>query len=538
MTTPVGGVAVPNDGLDARQDNEEVEVSSRQGPGKWKLRAALWLWAFAIFYLFFTPACGVMYSCGCRLALSKSGQVETCNIFDHSPGVHKCPWCSCSGIACIFVAYDTKTFRGVFLLDLLPDGFFVTIFTVIFLYFTWRAVDMAATRYKLPLATVLVSQALLALVWFVAFCLIMGSIFFLADSDYPYFLGFEREKPSLPGGSGQQGLSAAPIAGRFLVNASALFNLLQNLTGTPPIILDARDEGVARVGALPGATVVPWTSLAQGGPVQQRAVPRPADELASQLSSVGGDGTRPIVVYGSWDQGWGEEGRLFWTLDYLGLSASGLFCLDGGVEAWRQAGYPLGSPAAVLSAAPGCGTPRNCSGQQPQVAEVRIATTEDVQQLYSSGLVLFLDVREHTEYVGSISGDPYGAARSGHIPTAEWWQWRDGVFMPQAVGSTGPPKLRSCTDIVARLPLQAAAAKELVVYCTGGVRSGFVFMILRGCGFGSSAQLPALRNYGGSWWAWAGDSRLPCEGAGSGCVNQQPQQPGGGGSSGGSGRLL
>ncbi|CAK9092473.1 Pentatricopeptide repeat-containing protein [Durusdinium trenchii] len=106
-----------------------------------------WFTVFLLFYLFFTPACGVMYSCGCRLALSKFGQVETCNIYwPDQPPEHKCPWCTCQGIACIFVASDAKAFRGVLLLDMLPDGFIVTLVTVLVLYFTFKAVDRFLRR--------------------------------------------------------------------------------------------------------------------------------------------------------------------------------------------------------------------------------------------------------------------------------------------------------------------------------------------------------------------------------------------------------
>ncbi|CAE8624913.1 unnamed protein product, partial [Polarella glacialis] len=92
------------------------------------LTAALWTGAFLLFYLLFTPACGVMYDCGCVLALSKWGQVKPCNVFT---GPHRCPWCSCSGLACIFVGSDSKAFRGVPLLDLVPDGCFLTVITVL-----------------------------------------------------------------------------------------------------------------------------------------------------------------------------------------------------------------------------------------------------------------------------------------------------------------------------------------------------------------------------------------------------------------------
>lgn len=100
----------------------------------------LWSWAFAIFYFFFTPMCGVMFHCGCQIGASKWAQVKTCNIFkndDNEAKIHRCPWCTCKGLSCIFVSSDSKAFKAIPLLDLLPDGFFVTFITVLMLYFLW-----------------------------------------------------------------------------------------------------------------------------------------------------------------------------------------------------------------------------------------------------------------------------------------------------------------------------------------------------------------------------------------------------------------
>ncbi|CAK8987649.1 unnamed protein product [Durusdinium trenchii] len=152
-----------------------------------------WFTVFLLFYLFFTPACGVMYSCGCRLALSKFGQVETCNIYwPDQPPEHKCPWCTCQGIACIFVASDAKAFRGVLLLDMLPDGFIVTLVTVLVLYFTFKAVDRFLRRRNCGDCAIAAVKTATAISWFVLYCLAFGALFFAGSANYPYFLGYSR----------------------------------------------------------------------------------------------------------------------------------------------------------------------------------------------------------------------------------------------------------------------------------------------------------------------------------------------------------
>lgn len=494
--------------------------------GKTAVSVALWAWALLHFYIFFTPACGVMYNCGCRLALSKWGQVERCNVFDHSAGAHRCPWCSCSGLGCIFVGYDTKAFKGVFLFDTLPDGFFVTLFTLVVLRFVWRATDRAASSRGVEGRKVAAAKASMATVWFVAYCLAFGAIFWAAHWDYPHFLGFTRE---VAGGS-RAAVAPQPVPGRFLMRPDELSARLSSVD-----VLDARAAS-SGLRVIPGARLAPWQAFAVASGGAERSVLKPPAELLAMLQAARVNGSRPVLVYGDWDRGWGEEGRLFWMLDYLGFPRGSVKCLQGGLQAWQAAGHavePLsGSPigAAGNLTTPAVGLPVDPS----TVVARRRATTTDVLNLLLGGDLVLLDTRDKPEYVGGSGGDPYGAARSGHIPGATLWTWKSHVFAPVATGApTGtPPELLRCSSVLDGLPPEAAS-QEVVAYCTGGIRSGFAYFVLLGCG------LEHIRNYDGSWWAWAADPVLPCAGEGSDCKAEEvagtsaPFVAGGGGGSGG-----
>ena len=48
--------------------------------------------------------------------------------------------------------------------------------------------------------------------------------------------------------------------------------------------------------------------------------------------------------------------------------------------------------------------------------------------------------------------------------------------------------------------------QEIIVYCTGGVRSGMAYFVFRYLGF-------KVRNYDGSWWDWSRSS-FPVEHSG------------------------
>jgi thiosulfate/3-mercaptopyruvate sulfurtransferase len=47
--------------------------------------------------------------------------------------------------------------------------------------------------------------------------------------------------------------------------------------------------------------------------------------------------------------------------------------------------------------------------------------------------------------------------------------------------------------------------QELICYCTGGVRSAWLYFVLKLAGY------PRVRNYPGSWWEWSRDFAAPAE---------------------------
>lgn len=178
----------------------------------WETWAPFYLWTFTfmLFYLFFTPACGVMFRCGCFPAMSKQAQVAPCNIYKVNAtdpeSVQPCPWCSCSGFPCVFVGSDSKAFRGMFLLDLIPDGTFLTVFMVLAVRKAWMKLDDLANRGKglpkdaqgySPVAVSrvwFISKAVVSLAWFLSYSIVFGGLFFATSPNYPYFLGVSREE--------------------------------------------------------------------------------------------------------------------------------------------------------------------------------------------------------------------------------------------------------------------------------------------------------------------------------------------------------
>src|SRR5436853_630943 len=111
------------------------------------------------------------------------------------------------------------------------------------------------------------------------------------------------------------------------------------------VIVDARDSSSYETGHIEGAISLPWVDLAHMPKSPSARTPR---EMAQILTSRGIPSAGWVVVYGAGGQGFGEEGRMFWSLWYLGQHNVSL--LDGGLPAWTRAALPLTTEAAIRPA--------------------------------------------------------------------------------------------------------------------------------------------------------------------------------------------
>ena len=81
----------------------------------------------------------------------------------------------------------------------------------------------------------------------------------------------------------------------------------------------------------------------------------------------------------------------------------------------------------------------------------------------------------------------YNAARDGRIPNAIWYPWEQ-VF--DADGGN----LKDKDVIKAELEAMGVSDNSIVVsYCTGGIRSGFMYMVLRWLGYDGTGTQPLAR---------------------------------------------
>ncbi len=247
-------------------------------------------------------------------------------------------------------------------------------------------------------------------------------------------------------------------------------------------VVDGREQSDFRRAHIPSASRISWQDLVDGD--RDGALVDDDEVLSERLQEAGISHDQPVIVYGGWanDGAWGEEGRLFWTLEYLGHQDVQI--LEGGLSAWRDAAQEI---SRLTSSSPDRGD------FEVQRQTSRRASTDAIAQSLPDSSIQLIDTREPGEYRGEPK---YGEERGGHIPSAIHLWWR------QLFDDDG--QLHSPEQIHALLEAQDIDLDEpIAAYCTGGIRSGFVYAVLRALG----ADQPM--NYDASMWEWTAQSELP-----------------------------
>ena len=197
--------------------------------------------------------------------------------------------------------------------------------------------------------------------------------------------------------------------------------------------------------------------------------------LETTFSTMGISNHKQVVAYDN--SGGTFAARLWWLLNYAGHTRVAV--LDGGLNAWKQAGYNLknneeyavmGSFKAVLNGA----------------ALVKLNEVATVPRL--------IDSREPDRYAGKT--EPIDSV-AGHIPGAINHFWKNnldgqGKFLaPERLGQA------------LREVYSGTRAEDVVFYCGSGVSACHNLLAAVHAGY----PLPGL--YAGSWSEWCSDPSRP-----------------------------
>ncbi|WP_043311628.1 sulfurtransferase [Pseudomonas sp. ML96] len=206
-----------------------------------------------------------------------------------------------------------------------------------------------------------------------------------------------------------------------------------------------------------------------------------ANELVARLRAWGIDNDSDVVLY---DDGPGAfAARAWWLLAWLG-KRDGVFILDGGFKAWKEAGLPLSDQLPTSQ-------PGNFTGQAD--AALLLSAAQLQQRLGRAELTL-LDARALPRFRGEVEPlDPV----AGHIPGAQCAVFTDnlgsdGRFLPAE-------QLRARFDTLRG----ARPVEELVAYCGSGVTACHNLFAM------SLAGYPLAPLYAGSWSEWITDPARP-----------------------------
>lgn len=209
-------------------------------------------------------------------------------------------------------------------------------------------------------------------------------------------------------------------------------------------------------------------------------LPRPED-FAVTLRQLGVQQDSVVVVYDR--NGLNYCGRLWWMMKWLGHEQ--VYLLDGGLQAWQQAGLATesGAPLPVL--------PGNF---QIQKSLVTLCTAEQVRAQLGQVSQVILDSRAAPRFRGEVEPlDP----QAGHIPGAFQRGFNENL------DAQGRFKSRDQLEIEFQRLLGHPKNQSIVVHCGSGVSAipNIVALMLAGY---SNVSL-----FAGSWSEWCQHTDYP-----------------------------
>lgn len=275
---------------------------------------------------------------------------------------------------------------------------------------------------------------------------------------------------------------------QVLITAAELAGIIE--AGDPVSVLDVRwriDEPDGRAayldGHIPGAVYVSLEDELSDHSISGRGRhPLPSGrDVEAAARRWGIRQGAPVVTYDDWNRA--GSARAWWVLSAAGLQ--NVRILDGGLAAWRSAGYgleagPVEPPTGNVTVPHG----DLYAGSRPTLTAERVA----------EGTVTLLDARAPERYRGDV--EPLDAA-AGHVPAAKNLPsvavlGADGTFLGE--------------DAVAQLLSDRGIERHDTVgaYCGSGVTATVAIAAL--AAMGREAAL-----YPGSWSEWSSDPSRPVE---------------------------
>ena len=255
------------------------------------------------------------------------------------------------------------------------------------------------------------------------------------------------------------------------------------------VVVDARDAASYGATHIPGAVNLTWQQTSHAadkkiGEAGWAELYDPAD-IAAAAAQVGIDGTKPVVVYADVAAGWGEDGRVMWTLREAGIED--VKVLDGGWRKWVGSGNATEDGKVVN------GTPVTAASGKDADPIEQVDGAFVKEHLKDAVIV---DARMDKEYDGKMV---IYESRMGRIPNA--------VSVPNVSLFNRDGTVKTQEEITDILTKAGVTDKDalIITYCTGGVRGANVAEVLSDLGFTN------VKVYTAGFAEWAGDKSYEVE---------------------------
>ncbi|NCN10240.1 MAG: sulfurtransferase [Leptospira sp.] len=240
------------------------------------------------------------------------------------------------------------------------------------------------------------------------------------------------------------------------------------------VLIDARDKKDYKDGHIPTARSLNWEELSESKQSMKGNL-LPSDQLTKIFESLGISNDTDVLVYGDPLNGWGEEGRIAWSLKSIGHKNT--LIIDGGILALIKIGNKLTKDIPPPSK-------RGLLSYPSQ--KFFTASTIEVKNSLKDKNFVFIDSRRSIEFIGF---SPFGESRGGHLPGAK------NIYFKDLIDKNGAILSKPQVDKLLRNK-GINQSDTIVSYCTGGVRSSIITAVLSSYGYNA-------KNYAGSMWEWS-----------------------------------
>jgi len=272
------------------------------------------------------------------------------------------------------------------------------------------------------------------------------------------------------------GNEVTDFEGEYLVTAEYV---KEHMKDENVLIVDCRGEKPAKKGTPEGAIALTWQdictcdkSYGKAGDEGWGKIPE-ASDLAERLGKYGMTKEKELIMVGETTDGWGDDARVLWELVAAGYE--NVKIVDGGFTALKDADIPMQK---------GASDPVAGQVSIDKIDMTHVMETEELSANYDNYVIL--DVRTKKEFEGATK---FGEAKGGHLPGA--------IFFPYTELFEKDDTLKTNAEIVKMLE-EAGVSKDdnVVAYCTGGIRSAYVQLVMEMCGYENTW------NYDQSYWRW------------------------------------